>query len=657
MIGFPAYYVIWHHLFPQGYENLTLRLICSVLFIPFVIKNHLPAFFTRFKYLHFAFSVGVGLPFFFCFMMIKNDWSIIWMMSFLASIFLSILLIYDWLLVLIISSLGLLAAFGLAFLLDGGIEVGGFQWSYVVVFSFAYFAGVIFNYRNQAENKNRMLFARSFSAGIAHEMRNPLSALYSSLEVIREILPEPDKQQPCALTQTQLAHIHAIINNDLAIIDSGNETINLMLSSINNQKISNDSFQSYSLVRVIEHAIRNYGYKSAAEQQLITFHYDKDAIFFGSDHLLRYVIFNLIKNALHYEKKKDFAITITLKTSGVQNVITVKDTGVGISKNHLPYIFDEFFTYGKKSNTGLGLPFCKKVITAFKGHINCRSSLGHWTEFTITLPKSHSNTISSFKRKLLANKSLLYVGQNNNAYLSLQRLAFYNGFKVSLVFPSGVTALDATTLSQDLIIVDLDTVMQSQGALTSLSQLLNDAEKPALYLHQQALSHYGTFNPPPNCRFSPNRKNINHLVQEIANCFFEPSSSLMLNAPDKAVSNTVMIVDDNASLRTYSGILLEKSGYQIVYAENGQMALNYLEHNPIDVILMDLDMPQMGGVETARHIRRDKRFRHTQDVPIICYSGGLNSDEQNELKRQGINDFLNKPSPKEQLLSKVADWV
>ncbi|UTV29574.1 ATP-binding response regulator [Photobacterium atrarenae] len=657
MIGFPTYYFIWHHLYPQGYENLILRLICSVLFIPFVIKNHLPAFFSRLKYLHFAFSVGFGLPFFFCFMMIKNDWSVIWMMSFLASIFLSILLIYDWLLILIISSIGLLASFGAVYLLDGTIELTHFQWSYVVVFSFAYLAGVVFNYRNQAENNNRMRFARAFSAGIAHEMRNPLSALYSSLEVLQELVPQPNQQPRRELSQAQLEQIHAILNNDLAIIDGGNETINLMLSSIHEQKIATDSFQNYSLVEVIEHAIQTYGYKKSSDQQLITFNYDQDATFFGSEHLLRYVIFNLIKNAMHYRDKKNFAITLTLSTRGVQNVLTIRDNGIGIDKEHLPFIFDEFFTYGKKSNTGLGLPFCQKVITAFKGRISCQSSVGHWTEFTITLPKAHSSTVSSFKRKLLANKSLLYIGQNNEAYLSLQRLAFYNGFKVSLVFPSGLRALTAHTLDQDLVIVDLDAVHQQPGRLAPLAGLLTDAGKPALYLHQQALPHYGALDTPARCRFIQNEQNVDFLVQEIANSFFEPETSHIPAKPEKTTSNTVMIVDDNASLRTYSGILLENSGYQIIYAENGQVALNYLESNPIDVILMDLDMPLMDGIETARHIRCDERFKHNHDVPIICYSGGLNSEEQLELKQQGINDFLNKPSPKEQLLSKVADWV
>lgn len=657
MIGFPVYYFIWHHLFPQGYENLTLRLTCSVLFIPFVIKNHLPVFFSRLKYLHFAFSVGFGLPFFFCFMMIKNDWSIIWMMSFLASIFLSILLIYDWLLILIISTISLLASFAAVYLLDGAIELNNFQWSYVVVFSFAYLAGVIFNYRNQAENNNRMRFARAFSAGIAHEMRNPLSALYSAQEVLQALVPKPDQQPHQELSRAQLEQIHTILNNNLAIIDGGNETINLMLSSIHNQKIATDSFQNYSLVEVIEHAIQTYGYKKSSDQQLITFNYDQDATFFGSDHLLRYVIFNLIKNALHYREKKDFAITITLSTRGVQNSLSIRDNGVGISQEHLPFIFDEFFTYGKKSNTGLGLPFCQKVITAFKGKISCQSRVGHWTEFTITLPKAHSSTVSSFKRKLLANKSLLYIGKNDETYLSLQRLALYNGFKVSLIFPSGITMLDPGTLSEDLLLVDLDTIGQDQQLEEALARLLTAAGKPALYLSPHDGADNRARNLPAHCRQITQADNMDHLIQEIATTFFEPDAPPPPVEPDQAGANTVMIVDDNASLRTYSGILLENSGYQIVYAENGQMALNYLEKNPIDVILMDLDMPQMGGVETARCIRRDERFRHHHNVPIICYSGGLNSEEQLELKQQGINDFLNKPSPKEQLLSKVADWV
>lgn len=661
ILGFPAYYLIWEYLFPQPYENLALRLLCCLLFLPFVFKDHLPTLLKKYKYIHFTVAVGFCLPFFFCFMMLKNDWSAVWMMSFMACIFLSILLIYDWVIILIISTLSITAAFASAFWLDGTIIYTGFDWSYSIVFMFAYIAGVVFNYRNQIENESRMLFARTFSAGIAHEMRNPLSALYTSIEVIRELLPnsqQKNEAQQYSISQEHLIRINDIISDDISIIKSGNETINLLLSSINEHKISNDSFQNHSIVRVIEHTLKTYGYKNANDKKLVSFICCKDATFFGSELLLRYVMFNLIKNALHYKDKEGFRISINLEINDDNNIIRVKDTGVGISEEHLPHVFDEFFTYGKKNNTGLGLPFCQKVIAAFKGKITCQSCYGKWTEFKISLPKHTSEKIENLKNDLLTEKSMLYVGINNSTFFSFQRHAFYTGYNLNFINVDMMHNIDKNILNTDLIVIDIDNANRNIKQFTELENQLSTVNSRVIYFYNNTIPHNLNLNRMVNFHLMDVKYHKDTFTNRVSNIFFEPITYLAeTKQNDTNTSRTVMIVDDNASLRTYSGVLLEKSGYQIVYAENGLAALNYLETNLIDVILMDLDMPKMGGEEATQQIRSNTRFKLNNHVPIICYSGNLSAKEKDELIQSGMNDFLSKPSSKEHLLSIISTWA
>ncbi|WP_305462161.1 histidine kinase dimerization/phospho-acceptor domain-containing protein [Photobacterium leiognathi] len=303
-IGFPLYYFVWNYLFPQQYENLLLRVICGSFFIPFILKDHMPNWFSRFKDIHFVFTLTIALPFFFSYMLLMNDWSIIWIMSFMTAVFLSILLIYDVYIITGMSIIGIAAGVTAA-LSFNHIEIHNFHWGYVAVISFAYVTGIASHYRNHVHYEDQLLFARSFSAGIAHEMRNPFSSLYSSMELMLDILRQRSEQ--CAHNNEENTNeLKSIIRSNMTVINNSNETINLLLSSINEHAISKNTFQEYSIVNVIKNAVESYGYQSSEDRELVTVKYNKDTTYFGSDILFRYVIFNLMKNALYYKGKKKF---------------------------------------------------------------------------------------------------------------------------------------------------------------------------------------------------------------------------------------------------------------------------------------------------------------------------------------------------------------
>ncbi|KJG67740.1 response regulator [Photobacterium kishitanii] len=118
-----------------------------------------------------------------------------------------------------------------------------------------------------------------------------------------------------------------------------------------------------------------------------------------------------------------------------------------------------------------------------------------------------------------------------------------------------------------------------------------------------------------------------------------------------------MIVDDNISLRLYSGILLKNAGYDVVEADNGLTALNYLQETAVDLILMDSQMPIMSGIEATKEIRTNNQYSLHQHIPIICYSGSLDELQKEHLVNVGITDFLIKPSSKTTLLNIVNQWL
>ncbi|MEC6798500.1 response regulator [Photobacterium sp. S4TG1] len=656
-IGFPAYYLIWAYIFPQPYENLPLRLVCAALFLPFAIKNHMPSLFSRYKEKHFVFTICFCLPFFFCYMMIRNEWSVEWIMSFMAAIFLSIIIIYDWLIILICSTIAACSAAFFGYLTMGNIGIG-FHSSYLIVFSFSYFTGICFNYRNRIEIESKQLFSRSFSSGIAHEMRNPLGALYASQEVLLELLPETltdDPQQHRLISNAEIHKLRNIIQDNISIINNGHSTINLLLNSIDSQKISPHSFQYLSINDVIIDALNVYGYQQKSDRQLVSYQINKDNLFFGNDILLRYVIFNLLKNSFYYKNKPNFKIVISVYSKNNETIISVKDYGKGIPLTAIKNIFTEYYTSGKKNNSGLGLSFCNKVIKAFAGNIECYSTENISTTFIIRLPSVTSSVVEKMQFDLMCSKKILFLGYHNQLLSDINHLAFFYNFTLLYKKTSSYNIADINTNNYDCVIIDIDSIQNE--LLTKLyDHIATTAIKMILISHSNSTKEVVLSKTYQPYLFKYNH--IDELQKKLITQIFthkKPVNDAFTTANVNKAK--VLLVDDNVSLRLYSGILLKNAGYDVIEADNGRTALSYLEESTVDLILMDSQMPIMSGIDATKEIRTNHLYSSHQNTPIICYSGSLDAEHREHLTNIGITDFLLKPSSKTTLLDIVHKWI
>jgi two-component system CAI-1 autoinducer sensor kinase/phosphatase CqsS len=158
--------------------------------------------------------------------------------------------------------------------------------------------------------------------------------------------------------------------------------IDMIMANIREGKIDKSNFVELSISDTVKKAIKQYAYKNGDEKDLISLNLEDGFIFKGDENMMIFVIFNLLKNALHYKAKIE--IRTEIKSDG--NYLYFKDYGPGIEKDKLELIFESFFTYGKKDGTGLGLPFCKGIMTAFDGEIICKSEVRKGTEFEIKFP-------------------------------------------------------------------------------------------------------------------------------------------------------------------------------------------------------------------------------------------------------------------------------
>lgn len=660
LIGFPAYYVVWEFLFPQPYENLTVRLLCSVLFFGIIYRNRVPFEWRKYLPAYYQVAITLCLPCFFFFMLLMNNWSNVWVMSFMSAIFLHILLVHVTKVMFAQTFAGIAIATLGAWVAQGFYLELSMDWTHVPIFLFIYLFGNLFYFRNQVEHEAKVSLAKSFGAGIAHEMRNPLSGLLTSIDVMQSILPNPKAghhKGQYELSDQEVRQLREVGDEAMEIIHSGNETIDLLLTSIDENRVSRSTFKKHSAKTVVEDAIESFNYKRALDRQAISLDVKGEFSFLGSDTLLKYVMYNLFKNAFHHRSPEDFHIHVTMQSDEMVNQIVVTDNGSGIPSDEIRRIFQDFYTTGKSGNYGLGLPFCQKVMSSFGGEIKCQSEVDEWTQFTMIFPALTSNTVKDIKSELAKLKNVLFVSEQNILVTKAKELAGTMGFELTILDIASTLNKKEYQFEFDLTFVDMESLDLRASCLDKIESLLSFTESRIVYLFE------------------------NHPIKRVRNVSFEPvwveTQVWLLNtqptmdrllfdsnyvipaasaAPlDTANKRTIMVVDDNESLRRFTAMLLEKQGFDVIQKEDGQQALDALDTDDIDLILMDIEMPIMDGVEASRRIRNANKAYSS--VPIIAHTGDSSPVTLEKMDSSGMSDFIVKPADKNRLFDKIALWI
>ena len=398
VILLPAYYFVWTDIFPQPYESLPLRLVGAALCIPLIAANHWPARLQRFFPVYWLVAMTYIFPFLFTYLLLRNDLSLIWSMSTIAGCFMMILAVYDWLLALLLTVLGALLAW-LAFMLgDSTALPPGEYVQQLMVYAFAIVVGSVFNHTALLVKEEKLAAYSAVGSNIAHELRTPLLGIRAAVAGISHHLPdmldayEKALEADLPVKRIRPARLESLRDATARIeeeITYSNTVIEMLLVSAGHTTLRSDSFAIHSANRTIEQALARYPFNSAHERELLHWEKGEDFDYFGSDILVMHVLFNLIKNALHSVLATEGAI-ITLDTqhSSDHNTIRIQDTGKGISPKEMPHIFEHF--YSSKSigqGAGVGLAFCKLAMDSMSGNIDCTSTVGERTIFTLGFPE------------------------------------------------------------------------------------------------------------------------------------------------------------------------------------------------------------------------------------------------------------------------------
>ncbi len=232
------------------------------------------------------------------------------------------------------------------------------------------------------------------TATIAHELRTPLAAIKAAAKGFKQLIPDlidaykkavNNQLQVETISEEQIKLLAQVVDSIEKKVDQSNMVIDILLSNIKNRNVEAIRFEACSARECIQKAISQYTFVNP--QPVIEVLGHKDFKFYAEEMLILHIFFNLFKNSIYFiQKARKGKIIIWTELGQKGNEIHFKDTAVGISKKHMPKIFDDFFTYGTNKGTGIGLSFCKKTMQAIGGDITCKSVYGEYTEFTLTFP-------------------------------------------------------------------------------------------------------------------------------------------------------------------------------------------------------------------------------------------------------------------------------
>lgn len=402
LFNYPIFYLIWLDISPQPYESLILRSIATLLCLGLVLKNKWPVSMKRFLPVYWYVTLTYCLPFFFTFMLLKNHFDNLWYTNAIVVIFFLMLLV-DALSFAVLQTVGVIL--GVLFFFILGNQWHGFGafnvWGALITYFVSIIIGAIFAHNKQVLVQARVDTMKNVGASIAHELRTPLFSIGATTDVIDEAIPKLAKGYELAksnglpvpaLSERELKEVVGLPKRVHRMVNSAMKFINMFITKVNvgaRSKISSQDLKELSMVQCVQEALDDYPF-TMDERNKVHFDSKNDFEFMGNAEYMSHVLFNLIKNALYFMKAAQKGeISIWLEKGERFNQLYFKDTGKGIPKNLVPYVFNSFVTSETRHGTGIGLAFCKTVVKEFGGNIECESVFGEYAHFIIRLPQIH----------------------------------------------------------------------------------------------------------------------------------------------------------------------------------------------------------------------------------------------------------------------------
>ncbi len=395
----------------------------------------------------------------------------------------------------------------------------------------------------------------------------------------------------------------------------------------------------------------------------------------GDPFRLGQVLTNLVGNAIKFTEEGEIVVSVRLKNAGPAVsgasilAFSVRDTGIGIDPEQIAQLFRPFSqaesrTSRRYGGTGLGLAICRQLVDLMGGRIDVRSEPGRGSDFHFTIsirPASgKEEDLQMVPNSVLAGGRVLIVDDNASAREILSNMVGAFGMDAE-VASSGAEGIDklrhASQTGQPFEIVLMDWRMPEMDGLEAARRIREEENLPHLpavlmvtaYGRDEVLQKVEQLHL-QGLLIKPITESVmfNTLTEILA------PSSMVVEAGTKPVGNRrqnddprillagrkVLVVDDNALNREVASDFLELVGIVVATATNGREAIEALENEAFDAVLMDVHMPVMDGIEATKAIRRRAKW---SSLPIIALTAQARPEDRAIVEAAGMSEHLSKP--------------
>ena len=395
LLNYPLYYIIWKFFSSQSYESLPLRIVATLLCLFLVLNKYWPKKLQPWLPTYWYITLLFCLPFFFCFMLLKNHAVDVWLMS-TTIVLVLLMLLVDWLSFIILLTLGVFLAW-LSYHFTSAIPFKNDNFVGLMSQYLGSLAVVLLFARNKEKSgKERLNAMSSVATSIAHELRTPLATLNIGAKNIKKYFPyfshaylmASDANLPVETIKKSTFKLIEKTYSDMELeTEAAALFIDMLLMNVSPQ-FSVDSCKTFSIAKCVTETLSRYPF-SEEDRELIHWSENHDFIVKGEYLLITHILFNLLRNALFHIAKANKGEVYIWFESNNENKLCFKDTGTGIVKEIIGRIFDRFYTK-TPHGTGIGLTFCRAAMESLGGEILCESIENEYTLFTLKFPKINS---------------------------------------------------------------------------------------------------------------------------------------------------------------------------------------------------------------------------------------------------------------------------